>query len=485
MHRSRRSTLVLGLAFVLALIAFLGVCSSAYAYVGTDTVSVQDQDVMDWQWMYWFNTLTPVATFSSSATSGVIGGFYYDVDRTPWTVPTRASEFTPLNSPLLSAEKRLDMQGLAYRFPSQHKNGERLDVEGVWYIHARSIIATAPGMANTPGHGHFGIDLTKPEAVRYVRNVPFEAGKYGVTAYMRTRVYWSDPAYWTHGGDNGYDALSGDAQWRLTVNGVQDATWRREEHNTTTTVHVTVERGLKNGRNVVGVQCIDYAGNVSPVTNVTFYVDTDVPAISIDQPYQRQCIYGTVPFTVATHDAGGIREVVFKIDGVVKQAGTSNVMPFDTHKLENGQHKVTVTVRDLYGRATTQEKIFSVDNAPISSSSVGDSPDPFYPRLREGYKDNSRIAYHLGKAAATVWVRIWNGSKIVRQYTASNVAVGDHSATWDGRSSDGTIAEGTFYYQIVAKGYNGATYSTTKYPTTIRFWELVRVAPNQYKVVPR
>lgn len=464
------------------------------ALESSPSVTMFGEDIMDPNYIWFTNSLAPTMQFSSKNASGLpeTTGYYYIVDRSPSSVPTLDSDTTPRTSPLTS--ESLDMAGLAQKFPSARLHGESTAVEGDdWKIHVKSYIATKNGLSANTAVGHFGIDITKPAPVAGVT-----ADVSGWTDVYRHRIQWVDRVYEKFGAGmyaypftKGYDALSGDKSWSLSVNGGDPIVWDRFTY--APFAAATIENGLHVGQNTVTVQVIDYAGNVSPPSNVYIYIDSDTPTLAIAQPAVNQLLAGSYTFKATARDGAGISKVTFKIDGVVKQATSSQNLIFDTNKLANGSHTLEVTARDMFGHTRTLIRSFRTDNALIRISGVSDAPDPFYPLIRDGIKDNMYMYFSLNKPATSVFIEIWDGNKRLIQGEWKGVRAGSLTATWNGRMPNGTgvwtptgpAQSKTFYYRLLAVDAVGHWSITPKYPTTMRNYEVVYSGSNQVKIIPR
>jgi hypothetical protein len=407
-------------------------------------------------------------------------GFYYVVDRRSNTIPTAGSDHTPVGG------ITLNMNDLGRLHPTDGSGGASKPVEGDdWNIHVRSYNASDTGLSAVTGHGHFGVDITPPSAV-----LGLKSDVSGWTTAYRHKLTWRDRVYekfgagsWMYPFTKGYDALSGDHTWVMTINGGTPVEWERFSGAPFATA--SIEEGLKPGKNTISIRVRDYAGNLSAAANSYIYIDSDTPSLSIGAPATNQWLSEWFTFKTTAKDAAGISKVTFKIDGVVRQATTSQSLTFDTKKLGYGKHTLEVTAKDMYGHTRTASRTFYVDNGHISVTSIGDSPDPFYPILKDGYKDTSAIGWNMNEWAPRTYVQIFNGGTKIREYALANLGSGRHAVYWDGRDSGGTLAKGTFYYRVATVDRANNWTITSKYPTTIRDYEIVYISPGKVKIVPR
>jgi len=106
--------------------------------------------------------------------------------------------------------------------------------------------------------------------------------------------------------------------------------------------------------------------------------DTTPPTVSLTAPAPGATVSGTVTVTATASDAGGIAQVVFKLDGGASSA-TRTSAPYqttwDTTATANGSHTLVATATDLAGnQATSTTVTVTVSNA---SPSPSPSPSPF------------------------------------------------------------------------------------------------------------
>jgi hypothetical protein len=131
----------------------------------------------------------------------------------------------------------------------------------------------------------------------------------------------------------------------------------------------------------------------------------------------------------------------------------------------DGPTDCTVTIEDYhyYGYAT---RTFHVKAPPppkmnVSESSV--SPATFYPRVRDGYKDATRISYRLNQRAnVTATVRNSNGARV--RTTSIGWQTGGYRAwSWNGRNDSGSaVRTGTYTVTIAATNRVGSKDSVAR-----------------------
>ena len=60
---------------------------------------------------------------------------------------------------------------------------------------------------------------------------------------------------------------------------------------------------------------------------------------------------------------------------------------------QGSTHRIKVKAWDMVGRTNYAEKSFVLDKSAPTVSSVTAGPTPFYPRKRDGYKDNFVVKF--------------------------------------------------------------------------------------------
>lgn len=353
--------------------------------------------------------------------------------------------------------------------------GQRLPYEGVWTLDY-SFIGTGTVSPSYPMI--FGVDLTPPLAVTKATVKPYPT-YVGPTGIWFPQTY--GVAMWE---DKEYDALAGVGAYEVKVNGtpLEDYVY----HGPLTYTEASLEE-LAPGKNTITITPIDRATNRGPSVSTYFYSDPDIPQLSITAPAADN---GLVPrsaiFAANATDGAGIQYVQFYLDGSL--IGTDKTAPYSISKdmaaYASGTHNLTCKTKDMYGREVSVTRTFTLDKTPPSLSSVSDSPDPFYPMLTDAYKDYSYVSFYVAeKVYAYLYVYKANGSLFAAR--SAPRGPGWTGLAWDGKGNDGTKTVGTFRYRVVVKDAAGnETWGPNLY-TTIRDYELVRVAPNAVKVVPR
>lgn len=429
----------------------------------------------------WGNSLYPEITISNvpSDPGTKTTGFYYSVARGPimpdpfvsshvgvsWdpegTIVTHDYDITGIYNSLGDADRDYIPQ-----------LGETIHDarEGIWTFGFRFFNDSR--VATSAVYVPLGIDLTKPFKVE-----DFKSGVLGPTETSRRNFTWTNKEY---------DELSGGRWYRLFLNDTEKPI-AEIPVSPLFPGKATIEH-LEPGVNKVGIQVMDRATNVSDIVWVKETVDPDTPSLSITAPESWAWLNGTKTFSATSVDQACDPKVSFKIDGVLK--GTDSAPPYqlsvDTRKLSAGTHLLTVRSTDLKGHFREATRYFRVDNTPIRISSMSVGPNPFYPILHDGYKDTTTMHAYLNEGANELYLEIYDDAgTMIRNYKRTGVGAGSVSMSWDGKSSSGGVTTGDFWYRFVAKDRAGNWTKTGMGSVIIRDYEIVRVGPDEVRVVPR
>ncbi len=454
----------------------------------------------------WGNSLYP--QFEATPPSadplqyGFATGMLYTLDMTPTTVIDPGKPANYFKSSLgggTNLSQTVDLVGTfnhppAGGWPNINLGGEVQPYEGLWYFHFLPFTTKAVCQQVT-SHVTIGVDVTKPRAVTGLSASPsLDASLAGSwTSASRAHLTWAADRY---------DDLSGVAYYRVFVDdkpvipaGETDSLGRIFEVLGRTTAAVTIE-DMPPGKHKISVIAVDRATNEGPAANTYFYSDPDVPKIQLVSP--TATIIQVKPSLVASaSDIGGVKSVVFRIDGIsvgtVTTPGSDKVSYSYTPDLSSfpaGTHVLSATVTDMVGRTSVVNKNVTLDKTPVRVTNFSRTPSIFYPVIREGYYDNSTIKYTLNKAATVTLSIRDSGGTTRKTFTAAKNA-GNNSFTWDGKwASDGKVHIGssgsaTYYYQITAVDSAAYSATTSKISTTIRNYQLVKTGRNTVKVVRR
>ncbi len=449
----------------------------------------------------WGTSLEPEIAWNAPASTvpsidGQILGQLYTVDRNPGTLIDTTTPYAYSRSvfgntgagPYGTNFKTIyGMLGILANDPTSSTvfPGATRPIEGVWFIHAKYFSTVR--YSNLTMTVPIGIDITPPRPVSglQVSTGPGQPALTGVVETTRAHLTWT-PAV--------HDDLSGDAYYRILLdNRSLDETEQGRVYASPDPVtnpsyqlpsSFTIE-DMPAGRHKLSVVVVDRATNSSTATSTFFWSDPDIPTIKFGS-FSRTV--GAKPhFTVVAADKGGMANVRYTLDGNL--LGNQTVSPFsispDLSGYANGAHTLTATAFDEFGHTAAVSTTITLDKSVPVISSFSRTPAIFYPILRDGYFDNSTIKFKLNKAA-TVTLRIRNSHGTVVRSIKKSVGSGASSMTWNGKwTSDGLAHTGTYTYQLTAVDSIGNKTTSGKLTTTIRNYQLKRLANNTIKVIPR
>jgi len=360
-------------------------------------------------------------------------------------------------------------------------------IEGVWYIHAMARNALGDGSPLT--HVAYGVDLTRPAVVTGVQVYANSLSVTPITGQALTQnravIRWSGVER---------DSLSGTRNFVVYVDGVALGSDGSIGFQAGRSVMSLTVEDLGPGRHTVQVAAVDRALNEGPKsTPVTFYVDSDTPAVSITSPSSTGMRVGS-SYTVkaVATDGAGITSIEFKVDGVVMgtMSPPSPATRFDaSRKLDlssfgSGTHTLTVTTRDVAGRTSATSRGFVLDKTAPTISSVTGAPSPFFPRKRDGYKDDFKVKFRSSEAG-TMKLTVRNSSGNVVRTVTKSVAAGSNSITWNGKYASGSVKSGKFTYRLTMTDAAGNARSTSARKVSVKFYELVKTGSGSIKVIER
>jgi hypothetical protein len=463
-----------------------------------------------WHWG-WGNTLTPDFTLSFDVAAY---GVFYVVDRSA-SRPMSSAEATMVGSPyshsLLSGTTMFTsivaIQGTYDSPPAggwPAKTPAMTDPrEGYWYLHALPYsydILTGTLAFGTQVDAPIAIDLTPPTAPT---GVVLSPGSTSVVGTSRVRIFWN-------GLD--YDRLSGTAYYSIFDNGERivsgvDGTKLSKEPSSPPIWYdpswplgydFTIE-DLSAGPHEFYVTATDRATNEGPKSASAFIVvDPDAPTITLTTPD----VSGPGAFewlTATAVDSGGVRYVDWWIDSTYlgRSTGTGDAaapslemhtIRADTGSFVRGYHTVIARVTDEFGRtAVARKSMRIIGSSSRFISAVTDSPDPFFPNKRDGYKDDSIVRFTLYRRAM-VWMLIYDSAgNRVRLVTSTWKNRGRRSLKWDGKLDDGktVAADGTYRIYVGADDGRGNVYFSRARTTKLRSFIVQRLGHNRVRLLFR
>jgi hypothetical protein len=113
----------------------------------------------------------------------------------------------------------------------------------------------------------------------------------------------------------------------------------------------------------------------------------------------------------------------------------------------NVQKKYEVAVYD----GTTQKKYRAFTLKPYLVKITSISPDPFFPTIDDGFKDTTRIEYHLVANSNPVDLYIKSGGTELRHVHWDNRVAGNYGYTWNGENAANVVQpEGVYTVFIQA-----------------------------------
>lgn len=429
-------------------------------------------------------------------------GYLYTVDREPMSVidtTTPDAYERAVRGTGTHFFNTLDL-GAFYDLDPASNNGLTLfpgkasaPLEGQWYFHMHPFEIdpwTLDHTYATVTHAiPFGYDTTPPAKVTGLTLKTSATGSVlpAVIATTRAHVKWDYVDY---------DKLAGAAYFRVYVDGQRRIPTTEDPASSENTQgapwfgyggtgSVSLE-DLAPGSHTVQVSAVDRATNEGPKSDaVSVVVDPDTPTIAITQP--TAAVVGKSAILAAqAGDLGGIKQVVFQIDGTTVAVDGS--APFEaavsTVPFGSGLHTLTATVTDLYGRSASSSKTFRVDTVSPALSRVSAGPSPFYPKKRNKYRDDHIVKFTASEAGvATLQYKTSKGT--VYRTLKKNVSGGATSMKWNGKSGGGNMKVGTYSWTLKVTDAAGNVSSTKSGKATVKFYQLKRISGSRVKLVLR
>lgn len=496
------------LLVTLMLVALLLMVPAAHAALddapgGTSSTN-PDAPPHEWR-QRWGNSLYPNFTLTSPAD---VDGFLYSVDRSADTTVNPANPDAydrTVKSNGTHFDTTLDLDGIYLTQPTAwdgrllFPGGAMLPQEGIWYWHLKAYAVNQAALSYEYAAANhtvdFGFDATPPAKVTGlgVFSSASAAAPAAVLTQSRANVRWNY---------TDYDTLAGTAYFQIYMDGKKaipaegddpgDSPSGTPWYGTGGTGRVTIEN-LTAGKHTFNVSAVDRATNEGVKSStVTVYVDPDVPTVAINVPSAGGTLGAKPTLRATAEDQAGIQLVAFYVDGVFK----GNVAPgdpptrlvasktVDLSSLPNGTHTLVVKAYDIAGRVVQVSRAFRLDKTMPRLSSISGAPNPFYPRKRDGYKDNFKVKYRANKAG-TLKMVIRNSKGTVVRTVSKRVSAGSGSISWNGKYNDGSVRKGTFRYRLTLTDGGGQRYTTSTRRVSIKFTQLVRVSSSSVRVVQR
>lgn len=499
MFRTLRSRAIL-LALVIAL-SVPAFPASAFAALGSSPTNPWDDADPSVFWrMGWGNALYPQFNLYTTPPST---GMLYRVDRNLLTDIDESNPaaydhsywYPDATESGTWRTHTLDMRGILASNPGGLASldpGARLPIEGRWFYHWNFFDVSA--ISTQTVTAQFNVDVTPPRPVAKLTAKPFLGYAGPANVWLpdtRAVISWEDKEY---------DDLAGTAAYEVWLNGSRLMDPASEDrpryvwHTDYTFTTITLE-DLEPGKNKISVKAVDRATNTSTPQTVFFYSDPDTPTVSITAPSKAGSLIGArYTFKADAFDGAGLQWVKFFIDNSLAYTDTASpyAVQLDMRPFSNGTHTLKVVAKDMYGREVVDTRTFSLDRTVPSLTSVGDSPDPFYPYLIDGYKDTNSIKYWVSEPV-TAHLYIYTPEGDVYRHLSGARSAGWNSFSWDGTDAEGFLpgtgvpnaTSVTFGYRIGVVDAAGNTRWSGVGTTTIRDYEIIRLANNAVKIVPR
>lgn len=446
----------------------------------------------------WFNTAFPSFTAKPGAVPTNPTELLYLVDRTPITpiVATDPNAYhisTNLTETTTFFNGVIDQRGVYLSDPAAFDGFLQMParvsdpIEGIWYVHA--LIRNALGEASDVVHVGYGVDITPPLPVTGVGVFRSLDDTQPVTGWLdqsRVVIRWNSTER---------DALSGTAFFRVYVDGhvvgADGMTIGFQPGRDT--MSITIE-DLPPGAHTIRVSAVDRAGNEGPLSAPAYArIDVDAPRAQFKAPARDGAAVGTAStLSVVATDGAGIESVTFlagsRVLGMARPSSlttdfTATIRP-DWSGVPEGQVTVTARVVDVGGHSASATRVVVLDKTPPAVTVTASGPSPFYPRLRDGYRDYFTVRLQTSEAGTARLVVKDSGGRTVRTVTRP-VTAGATSIRWDGKRSDGSVRAGTYTWTLRVTDRVGNTSAPRTGRATIRTYEIVRLSSGAVRVIER
>lgn len=490
--------------FVVVMLAFVQPAFAATSESNPNT------DTATWRGG-WGNQVTPDITFEEAK-----DGLLYWVDRNgtpPFTLIDTGNPqdyYRAYASPGSPLELRLDMLGIL-RSNAAAWDGRTLfpgsaaqAVEGQWGVHVvpMSYLQTSTAYVYGLQENYvIGIDLTRPSQVTGVKVLDDQVSE----TPLSTTLYTPQARVHTVWNYADYDVLSGTAYFRVYMDGKcvipgpvpLDEPFGGESKGVpwfaAGGVGAATIENMPPGKHLIQVAAVDRATNEGVLSDAyTVYMDPDNPGVLIKTPSKPGGLVGVKPtLSAATSDSVGVNYVKFYVDGdlmgTVSAGGSKSFtaqLPSNLSAYASGDHTLTVVATDLSGRTGTAISPFVLEKTIPSLSISSAGPNPFYPRKRDGYKDNFVVKFSTNEAS-TAYLLVYDSKGNLYRSISKSVAPGTTSLYWDGKSSSGAMKEGSFSVKIKVQDAAGNYSLSSGRQARIYFTQLVKTSSNTVVIVQR
>lgn len=419
-------------------------------------------------------------------TFGLLAGMVYTVTTTPQDLnPSTPGLYYRSGRPEgTNLGHTFDLPGI-YRFPpvggwrAVPTTGAASDYEGYWYINF--LWFTTTGYCSTDTyHGRFGIDQTPPSRVDSLCVSPTDMDADATTILPTTRAH----VLWKLATD--YDALSGVAYYQLLIDGVNAVPEKDDDPEqgrayVIPSFHprsITVE-DLPPGKHVIGIAPVDRATNMGPIASVTMYSDPDTPTITFRTP-TSYWLPRVPQLSVVASDAGGIRNVVYRLDG--HPIATTVVGPYYTARPDlkyfpKGWHELSATVTDMYGRTAVVKKTVRLDKvAPTIKVSV--SVNKLKVTVRATTSEAGAIRFWCNGSLTST-----EGKEVIKYLTKKGTRSVTFRVDRAGYGSNAYYSGVRVPWSVQSVDYAGNYSKYRSGRKTVRYYRIVKTAQNQVKVI--
>lgn len=361
-----------------------------------------------------------------------------------------------------------------------------------WLYSAMGVPMASPGLIR------FGLDMTPPAKVTQAMAIPVipsDMPVAGVLTQSRVHFKWEDKLY---------DTLAGVGYFELFIDGepyllepdskVSRRVYDLKEHfpglgTPIATPRMMTVEDLPAGKHTFQIRAVDRATNEGPLSDpIELTVDPDIPDITIDWPSVNGQVVGAKPTFIATvKDLGGVASVQFYVDGVLRATDTAS--PYqatvDLSAFASGSsHSLKVVARDIGGRTNEAVKTFVIDKTAPRLSIVSVGSNPFYPRLRDGYRDNYTVRFRSSEpATATLTIKNSKGKTI--RTLSKKVPAGTSRIIWNGKDSGGAVRSGSYRWYLTLTDTPGNRSVTRSGRTAIRTYQIKRLSSGSVRIIQR
>jgi hypothetical protein len=175
-----------------------------------------------------------------------------------------------------------------------------------------------------------------------------------------------------------------------------------------------------------------------------------------------------------TNDPNRVFTVRLKKEGTTVHTDTFNITPgsmTSPHTESFSWPAQSVSAATSYevevtGGAVTRDRTFTLKPHLVRITSI--NPNPFFPRITNGFKDTTNVTYKLEGSSNPVKFDIFHANAsgdccgtLVRHDEKANVVLGTRHYIWDGKDdSTAKLPVGRYFVRVTATAFNGQTQSS-------------------------